>query len=232
MVSSTKLPTLDVNSLNQVVGTLTRPRLSKYLRASNNNPQQALRLYVLNTKVSAAFLADLHYVEVALRNKFDFELAVKFGPEWFKDVSFLALVDGRSQGILKKAQKDAAKHWTKGRPLPPGKVIAELTFGFWHNLTDSKLEHTLWVPSLHKAFLPRKAPKRAIFNQQLEKLRQLRNRVAHHEPIFHLDLLDAHKYIREVGALLCPTTANVMNKTSSVRREIMSISRYCQRRGI
>lgn len=184
-----KFPALDACSLSHMAGTLTRPRLSKYLHASKNNLQQALRLYVFNTKISAAVMTDLHYIEVGLRNKFD-------------------------------------------QALPPGKVIAELTFGFWLQLTDSKLEHKLWVPCLHKAFAPRKAPKRATFNQQLEKLRQLRNRVAHHEPIFHLDLLDAHKRIFEVGNLLCPTTANVMRKTSTVRREVMSLTKYCQRRGL
>lgn len=44
---------------------------------TRNNAQQALRLYMLNTKVSAAVMTDLHYIEVALRNK--------FGYEWFKD---------------------------------------------------------------------------------------------------------------------------------------------------
>jgi len=231
-MTNTKLPALDASSQNQVVATLTRPRLSKYLRVTGNKVQHALRLYVINTKVSAAVMTDLHYIEVALRNKFDRELEAKFGSHWFKDAGFLALVDGRSHAILSKAQKDAAKHWPKGRALPPGKVIAELTFGFWLQLTDSKLEHKLWVPYLHKAFAPRKAPKRAVFNQQLEKLRQLRNRVAHHEPIFHLDLLEAHRRILEVGALLCPITANVMDKASTVRREVMGLTKYCQRRGL
>ncbi|WP_146033560.1 Abi family protein [Xanthomonas oryzae] len=231
-MTTAKLPALDASSLNQMVATLTPPRLSKYLRATGNKVQQALRLYVINTKVSAAVMSDLHYIEVALRNKFDRELEAKFGPEWFKDAAFLALVDGRSQTILLKAQKNAAKHWPKGKVLPPGKVIAELTFGFWLQLTDPELEHKLWVPYLHKAFAPRKAPKRAVFNQQLDKLRQLRNRVAHHEPIFHLDLLEAQRRILEVGFLLCPTTADVMDKASTVRREVMGLTKYCRRRGL
>lgn len=68
---------------------------------TRNNAQQALRLYVLNTKVSAAVMIDLHYIEVALHNKFDRELAAKFGNEWFKDAGFLALVDGRSHLVGK-----------------------------------------------------------------------------------------------------------------------------------
>lgn len=231
-MSKSTLPANDAASLSQLEETLTRPRLSKYLKATRYNLQQALRLYIQNTQVSAAMMADLHYIEVALRNKLDRELAARFGPEWFKDATFLNLVDGRSQAILLKAEKSASKHWPKGAALPPGKVIAELTFGFWLELTDRRLEHKLWVPVLHKAFAPRKAPKRSVFNQQLEKLRQLRNRVAHHEPIFHLDLQDAQKRIYDVCALLCPVTARVMDKNSTVRREVMALSKFCKRRGL
>jgi len=142
-----KFPAIDANSLSDMAATLTRPRLSKYLHASKNNLQQALRLYVFNTKISAAVMTDLHYIEIGLRNKFDLALQAKF-------------------------------------------------------------------------------------NQQLEKLRQLRNRVAHHEPIFHLDLLSAYKNIFDACSLLCPATANVMRKTSTVRREVMSLTKYCQHRGL
>lgn len=228
---NTHLPKLDATNVGFVVSTLTRSRLSKYLLATGNNPQQALRLYVLNSQVSAALMIDLHYIEVALRNKFDEELTKKFGPTWFHDQNFLALVDGRSRAILLKAQKDAARHHKGCAPLP-GKVIAELTFGFWLQLTDSRLEHTLWVPCLHKAFASPTPPKRAAFNQQLEKLRQLRNRIAHHEPIFHMDLLDARLRILEVCKLLCPVTAAVMSKTSYVRRTMMGLSGYRSRRGL
>ena len=231
-MAKTTLPLLDRSNLQQIVITLTKPRLHKYLQATGHHMQQALRLYILNAKVSAAFMTDLHYIEIALRNKFDQELTPKFGAEWFRNPDFLSLLTPHSQNILIKAQKDAARHWPKGVPLPPGKVIAELTFGFWLQLTDARLEHPLWVPVLHKAFLPRKAPKRASFNLQLEKLRQLRNRTAHHEPIFHLDLIDTHRHALEVANLLCPTTAQVMRKTSVVQRSIMQLLKYRRRRSL
>ena len=228
---SSKLPVLDTLSQQNVLATITRQRLGKYLRAAGQDVQKALRLYVLNTKVSASVFVDLHYIEVALRNQFDRELAAKYGPEWFKDAGFLSLLNGRGQDILKKAQRDAKKNWVHG-PVPPGKVIAELTFGFWLQLTDSRLEHTLWVPCLHKAFLPRKAPKRSTFNQQLEKLRQLRNRVAHHEPIFQMDLNDAQRIMGDVCNILCPSTARLMQGTSTVRRDVMGLAKYCKQKGL
>lgn len=223
-----KLLEFDDNSLSHIVATLTRARLSKYLKVTDNDVQRALHLYILNTKISAAVMADLHYIEIALRNKFDRVLAEKFGQNWFENSDFLSLLSKRpySETSLKKAKDAAGKHWPKNKALPWGKVIAELTFGFWLQLTDSNLEHELWVPCLYKAFAPRKAPKRSIFNQQLENLRQLRNRVAHHEPIFHLDLLYSYHCIMDVGQLLCPTTARMMDQTSTVKRLAIDLNDY------
>lgn len=109
--------------------------------------------------------------------------------------------------------------------VPPRKVVAELTFGFWVYLTDPNLEHTLWIPALHKAFLPNKPPKRADLNRDLEKLRQLRNRVAHHEPIFMMNLVLLHRLLCEVTKRLCPDTAHWMMANSSTRAEIERLMR-------
>ena len=65
----TQLPALDVNAIGRMVDTLTLARLSKYLKVTGNNLQQALRLYALNSKISAALLSDLHDVDIAMRNK-------------------------------------------------------------------------------------------------------------------------------------------------------------------
>jgi hypothetical protein len=70
---------------------------------------------------------------------------------------------------------------TAGTGAPVGKVIAELTFGFWPNLI-SKHFHPLWSASLHKAFPYAHVPRRDV-HFRLEVIRRLRNRIAHHEPI-------------------------------------------------
>lgn len=220
------LKQFDANARQEVVDTLTAPRLSKYMWAAGQDVEHALHLYVLNTKVSAALMIDLHYVEVALRNKFDRELAARWGATWFDDPGFLAHADQRMKDIIQKALRDASKKKRPGHPLPPGKVIAELTFGFWLQLTDRGLEHALWTPALHKAFAPRKAPKRSAFNQLLEKLRQLRNRVAHHEPIFHLDLVTAQQQVRDACLLLCPRTADLMDGTSTLKAEVANLAQF------
>jgi hypothetical protein len=220
---------MDAPRREAVIATLTPPRLTKYLVATNNDPHRALRLYALNTRVSAEFLADLHYVEIALRNRFDEQLTLAFGASWFDHPGFRALLPQRSVDILQAARSKATKHLPAGAIVKPGKVIAELSFGFWLMLTNPPFEHTLWVPYLHKAFRPRRPPARSAFNATLEKLRLLRNRVAHHEPIFHVKLQEHHEVLANVCRLLCPATTALMLETSDVRRVIMSLTKYRSR---
>jgi Abi-like protein len=72
-------------------------------------------------------------------------------------------------------------------------IVAGLDFGFWTMLLDSQYEQTLWRTTLYHAFphysrisgLPlNRAPIASRFNG----LRDLRNRVMHHEPLFERNL--------------------------------------------
>lgn len=63
----------------------------------------------------------------------------------------------------------------------PGKVVAEVMFGFWTYLTSNAHEKTIWVPYLHMA-TPLKTDRRKI-HQTLYELGEFRNRVTHHEPL-------------------------------------------------
>jgi hypothetical protein len=75
-----------------------------------------------------------------------------------------------------------AKQQAGGSAPSAGKVMAELTFGFWTDLTGHRNNWNFWVPHLHKSF-PNAKVRRAIVHARLEDIRHLRNRIAHHEPI-------------------------------------------------
>lgn len=111
------------------------------------------------------------------------------GPDLLKDIH---KVRNRIAKSLARKNAQAAK-----KKLPIAKnapsvhdVVAGLDFGFWTTMLDEKFEQSLWRPILHHAFphystrtgnpLERK-PISARFNN----LRDLRNRVMHHEPLFY-----------------------------------------------
>lgn len=68
-----------------------------------------------------------------------------------------------------------------GSGATPGKVVAELNFGFWPNLVSSRFDK-FWLPCLHRAFPFATVPRRVIHGR-LDTIRLLRNRIAHHERV-------------------------------------------------
>jgi hypothetical protein len=92
-----------------------------------------------------------------------------------------------------------------GKPVEPGRLVAELTFGFWTTLFDVHCENTrtLW-PRLfaHKIFAhaPKRFRNRKALSPLLNRARHLRNRAFHHEPIWHWrDLREQHATLDLVG---------------------------------
>lgn len=88
-----------------------------------------------------------------------------------------------------------------------GKMIAELTFYIWKRLCGPDYEHALWKPTLKRIF-PHKSVKRSEVSDHLENLYQVRNRLAHHEPVLHGRFNDAVTAIQFVVRHLHVTPPN------------------------
>ena len=70
-----------------------------------------------------------------------------------------------------------------------GQVISQTTLSFWKRLYAGEYSSTLWKPSLKKIF-PNKDLNRSDVSTALETTYAIRNRVAHHEPVFGQRLED------------------------------------------
>ena len=143
---------------------------------------------------------DLSHLEVGLRNACDRQLAAATLPgdaHWTDPATLLTLfpvvmrkdrATGRSRDVNKIARGNVERARINAATSPhtppiPGKVVAELMFGFWTYLFVDAHEKTIWVPHLHKAFPP--GTDRNPLNDALAALRDFRNRVAHHENILN-----------------------------------------------
>ncbi|MCP2276933.1 hypothetical protein [Nocardia amikacinitolerans] len=83
---------------------------------------------------------------------------------------------------------------SRNRESTTGKVIAELKFSFWQALFTSRHDVRLWEPHILALFpnasaMTARQLRRRIYDD-LEVIRRLRNRIAHHEPIFTRNLGD------------------------------------------
>ena len=81
-------------------------------------------------------------------------------------------------------------------------MVSNLDLGFWVNLFN---HDNLWKEGLRKEFPHKDLPRGEAYDR-LKKLNTLRNRIAHHEPIFHRNLQRDRADILETLGWICPTT--------------------------
>lgn len=196
---------------------LSTPRFEVYLATAAGGRALALALYDWNTEVSSAFHQDLAHLEVGLRNAYDRALTAgdppdapswvftpyRYFPPIYRRAKNGARYDANRQQRknLEDALDSARRNSGASQPAP-GKVIAELNFGFWRHLTARHQDRTLWVPYLHTGF--RRGTTRTQVDPPVTRLHKLRNRVAHHEPLLAADLEARHIDILTVAGLLSP----------------------------
>lgn len=174
---------------------ITPTRMSTYLSAASGDTLLARELYLWDRAVSVGFLADLAILEVALRNAMSAQLERKWGAEWYANTN--VPLDDRSSSALNTA-------WRRiSGPKTPGKLVAQCTFGFWRGLLD-KGDHVgkeprrvrcdyevLWRGVLDRSFPGGREQARIDgrrWNREyalavISRINDLRNRVAHHEPL-------------------------------------------------
>lgn len=189
---------------------LSAPRIGTYEAATTGTPQlpSALALYAWNAQVSASMLAPLHFCEVAIRNAVADAIAAAHGPQWPWDAGFMRSLPNPSKGYNPRSDLMSAR----AGKTTPGKVIPELKFIFWQTIFTRRFDAGLWVHHLrtvlpHADPLKSDAQVRALVYAELEQLRKLRNRIAHHEPIFRRNLTDDFQKIHDLISIRCPVTA-------------------------
>jgi len=165
-----------VVDLDRLLRYVSEQRFRRYLEDSGNDERKALELYEWNARLCSAFVVPVHHYEVGVRNVFHDRISeVKGDVRWFR-------------AELKAAEVEAGMVVSKEGPrlVVPGAVVANLTLGFWVNLTAAHQHDRYWIANLSEVFLHRESrPSRKVVNKELSSVQHLRNRIAHHEPIYH-----------------------------------------------
>ena len=184
-----------------------------------------LSRYLLNMALSESLYPALQFAEIALRNAVHRELSARFGTDaWFD--SPLARLTPWQQDKVAEAKEALRK---RRKPLSPGRIVAELTFGFWTGFFNNTHARTGVGSYLSKNAFPH-APATEQYQAKLDKrwqdIRDLRNRVFHHERILHWKDLDArHQAILQIIAWMSPELhdlAVTLDRFQSLRRSGLS----------
>lgn len=130
---------------------LSVERMTSYYQASNGNVLGAFKLYEWNMDASAAVMHTSGMVEVVLRNALDRSLSAwheskRPGTDWLD----LQVLDMRARQDIAEARQRASRRKRHGG-ISHGKVVAELSFGFWRYLVASRYLTSLWIPAAQHA---------------------------------------------------------------------------------
>lgn len=191
-------------------GTLSAERLGTF-RQPGDDDATTLARYAWNQAIVDEFGFSLHLLEVALRNAVDRVGRQHVGtlkghggvPSWLDaNPPVLDTAHARTTAEAREALR------ARAAPRTPGRLIAELTFGFWvqlfnHYYDPSRVARgqpglALWTgPALRAAFpnAPGSFRSREALRGRLEDLRVFRNRLSHHEPVFNRDPAARHREI-------------------------------------
>lgn len=165
---------------------MSSARMSRYLTACGNT-KKAMTLYRLNLRLSQELFTIISCFEIALRNKINSHYETNLGNNWLRDAAITGgFFDSNRCRLTAQNINDAVSNLNHN--YTHNKLVAELGFGFWRYMFAPN-QYTATGRNLLQIF-PEK-PRSTVFVQynqtfvfnQLIEINNIRNRIAHHEPI-------------------------------------------------
>jgi len=199
-------------------------RFARYRRAANNDTQLAFRLYRWNLLISQAFYWPLGLYEIAFRNAVDAAFRTAYGEDWLLYPERVPTMQKYAKSAIKAARRKARDNY--GNKLSPLKdtlatdfpfeingqvqhdwVLSRMNLETWNSLLTDSYALSPWKKYLHVAFpnIPSYVDRAYIYDSA-EHVRTLRNRIFHHEPIFHRPLRDDVLRLCQMMEWMCGST--------------------------
>jgi hypothetical protein len=200
----------------QLAKTLSDQRLAAYQgRVTEDGNLNLFSHYAWNMALSESLYPILQALEISLRNAIHHAAVDHFNQDnWFDDRSIIH--HRYNQTTIANAKLSLER---QNKPIEPDRIIAELTFGFWTSLLDRRYEQGFLYPIIRATFphIPRRDRTRHHISQRFNKIRDLRNRVFHHEPIWYWnDLAQQHQDMLEALVWMAP----------AMKEMVMTIDRF------
>ncbi|MGE5513810.1 MAG: Abi family protein [Bacteroidota bacterium] len=192
--------------------TLSESRLTRYIAACGGDSAKAIDLYYWNSKLGETFHLPLQMWEVALRNQLNSFLCWKYKANWpFDDVKGTRQLSTSDRRKVHEAI-ERQRELRKVKIVPTGAVVANLSAGFWVSLLGKHYDLPfVWRHNLKRVFPAEPSITRDEASAICDQLLDLRNRVAHHEPIFHLPLEERRLQIDRLLKAMCPASHHFAN---------------------
>ncbi|MBR9786268.1 MAG: Abi family protein [Gammaproteobacteria bacterium] len=213
------------NNISETINTISSDRLNSYRNYFNlTSDEECLGLYLWNDALSASFFKLISIFEVALRNTIHRELSHQFNAhrqqghafdnDWYEYLITQNQLKPKTVNLIRNVTHLPSRGRRRSQPVPknpvptPGKVIAAQSFGFWGFLiNDTSLNGSIdWQSALFNGLKGHFALHSTYWSQnalddflmRLSQVNELRNRIAHHEPIWKFTQIRHHRTNQEI----------------------------------
>jgi hypothetical protein len=202
---------MDSDFFRKFMKAVSKERLDVY-RQDGADEALTVARYLWNIALCEALYSPLQTCEIGLRNAIHQALTAHFGTDQWYDGSKARLGSWASQQI--QEAKDRIKK--RRKPLLPGRVVAELHFGFWTAFLNRYHDQTGLAAAVARHGFPgllRRQRKVGSLEKRFRRIRGLRNRVFHHERISHFrDLEQQHGAIVQCIGWMSPELEDMVLK--------------------
>lgn len=177
------------------------------MEAEETDEFNAIARYLWNIALCEALYPTLQCFEVVLRNAIHDSLSMNYHPGWlreerkFRDYEWKAIMS--AENTLTRLVREGKLR--SDQATEPGRLVSQLTLGFWTGLFVRHYDKTFVAPIIRLALrgFPDPIRNRQTIYNNFERVRHMRNRVFHHEPIWywqdlpqrHLDIVNCIGYI-------------------------------------
>lgn len=191
--------------MEKIDSIVSKSRFDTYYQATGKNYEKALALYEWNIKISSAFYIVIQSLEISIRNRLHVLLNTK-KPDWHKEGThhFRSMSTEQQKQIKNAIDKIKSFKKTNHRSknfhgclrICDNKIVSELSFGFWKIMFSKRfVVGKFWDKQSFTELFPYYTQYINLkiiedIEKKLDKIRNLRNRISHHEPIFKHDLKD------------------------------------------
>lgn len=170
----------------------------------------ALARYLWNIALCEALYPSFHSLEIGFRNAIHKE----FGQISGSDNWLLQCTDILHPRERTSVDSALAKIEQRRREPTEARLIAELSFGFWTSLLDSRYEQN-WRQVIAAVFpvMPRRLRTRRNISAMMHPIRKLRNLAFHHHAIWDRDDLErTHQSALDLIGWINPTLVASLNR--------------------
>ncbi len=169
---------------------ITSARMGRYLASCGGDTRKAMTLYRKNIKLSQELFTVISCFEIALRNAIDIHYTAIYGVDWLKNAAVpTGIFDNNKCRYTQTNINDTIGNLN--RSYTHYKLVAEMGFGFWrfmfaNNQFMAAGSTLLQIMPLKPRSTPTIQYNHNYILNQLADINELRNRIAHHEPICFL----------------------------------------------